>query len=225
VCLDIAVRSGLRRDATTDLSNETFLQIIAAVDCAEGSTRARARAREGASHEENLSAESYQATAKTRISGTHEDPSGPRDFEAPTLEGSQAPGRHGRIQVGVSGRTGRFGPSDRILESRDFKRISREGRRTAAREFVLIVADSRSIEERRRIGVSVSRRVGNAVVRNHVKRRIREWFRRKREHLPNSTDVVVIARRGAAELDANQIAHALDALIGRAFRQTGPSQQ
>lgn len=52
----------------------------------------------------------------------------------------------------------------------------------------------------RRLGVTASRKVGGAVVRNRVKRRIREVFRLHRELLPDASDVVVIARPGAGEL-------------------------
>lgn len=69
--------------------------------------------------------------------------------------------------------------------------------------------------EGRRLGISASRRVGNAVVRNRVKRGVREWFRRQRETLPEGVDVVVIARRPAAELDGTGITRALESLAAR----------
>lgn len=50
------------------------------------------------------------------------------------------------------------------------------------------------------LGLTVSKKVGTAVERNRVKRRIREWFRRSRTALPRETEIVVIARRGAAEI-------------------------
>jgi ribonuclease P protein component len=52
-----------------------------------------------------------------------------------------------------------------------------------------------------RLGVTVSRKVGGAVVRNRVKRRIREWFRVRRASLGGGRDWVVIGRATAAGLD------------------------
>jgi ribonuclease P protein component len=63
----------------------------------------------------------------------------------------------------------------------------------------MLVRSGRS-SDRSRLGVTVSRRVGNAVVRNRVKRRIREWFRRDGGALVAGRDVVVIARAAAAEI-------------------------
>ena len=55
---------------------------------------------------------------------------------------------------------------------------------------------------RSRLGVTVSRRIGNAVARNRVKRRVRECFRKViRDRLPAGTSIVVIARGGAAALE------------------------
>ena len=68
-----------------------------------------------------------------------------------------------------------------------------------------------------RLGITASRRVGNAVARNGVKRRVREWFRR----LPQRPDVdwVVIARPGAGRQSGAQVARDLDVLAARLARQ------
>ena len=70
---------------------------------------------------------------------------------------------------------------------------------------------------RARLGVTVSRKVGNAVVRNRVKRQIREWFRRDGQTLVAGRDIVVIARFSAAELSSAD-AHAQLSRIARGVR-------
>lgn len=68
--------------------------------------------------------------------------------------------------------------------------------------FLVLVAPTYPADDSAptRLGTTVGRRVGGAVVRARVKRRVREWFRRHRAELPTGRDVVVIARSGAAEL-------------------------
>ena len=64
-----------------------------------------------------------------------------------------------------------------------------------------------------RLGITVSRRVGNAVTRNRVKRAIREWFRCSRCGLPAASDLVVIARPGAGRLAPPEVHGELDSLL------------
>ena len=63
--------------------------------------------------------------------------------------------------------------------------------------FVLVVSPA----ERRRLGVTASRKVGDAVRRNRVKRVVREVFRRNRAAFPEGTDVLVVARASARDID------------------------
>lgn len=72
-----------------------------------------------------------------------------------------------------------------------------------------------------RLGLTVSRRVGGAVVRNRVKRRIREWFRSRCELPSPALDLVVIARPSARQLDARALEEELTALLASS---TGCSQ-
>ena len=79
---------------------------------------------------------------------------------------------------------------------------------------MVLSAPSAAQPARARLGLTVSRRVGNAVVRNRVKRRIREWFRRVGREIAHGRDLVVIARRGAAQHDGTQSFTELSELAG-----------
>jgi ribonuclease P protein component len=105
--------------------------------------------------------------------------------------------------------------ADRLRSPRDFRRVNERGVRAASANFVVLAAPPRepSPAGGSRLGITVTRRVGCAVVRNRVKRRVRECFRRQRGELRDPADVVVIARRGAAGLEAAQVESELTALF------------
>jgi ribonuclease P protein component len=110
---------------------------------------------------------------------------------------------------------GRFRRADRLLRSRDFRRVAGRGQRAAGRHFVVIAAPAAGANQQKvvRLGITVSRKVGNAVVRNRLKRRIREWFRHRRASLRPGVEIVVIARRGAAPLSTRQVGESLEKLV------------
>ncbi len=114
-------------------------------------------------------------------------------------------------------RTGGFGAPDRLHVAREYQRVSRVGRRVASAHFVALLA-SGGDPSRPRLGVTASRRVGGAVRRNLVKRRIREWFREERGRLAAGEDCVVIARPGAAELESGRFREELESLLEKVGR-------
>jgi ribonuclease P protein component len=69
-----------------------------------------------------------------------------------------------------------------------------------------------------RLGVTVSSRVGNAVVRNRIKRLVREIFREWRQYLGAALDIVVIAKPDAAHITHAQAATELQRALGVAPR-------
>ena len=77
----------------------------------------------------------------------------------------------------------------------------------------MIVNAARSEEPVARFGLSVSKRVGNAVVRNRLKRRLREVL--KTVNVEGGWDVVVVARSGAADAGFQQLHSSICSLAGR----------
>lgn len=89
----------------------------------------------------------------------------------------------------------RFPPAVRLKRPADFESVF-AGNRFAA-DTTLVVTATRNSGPTTRLGLSIGRQVGNAVVRNHWKRLIREAFRRNRHRLPSGLDIVVRPRKGA----------------------------
>lgn len=94
----------------------------------------------------------------------------------------------------------KFGKDRRLRASAEFVRVQRAGRRVTSPHFVFLIA-AREVEGPSRMGLVVSRKVGNAVVRNRVKRLCRECFRRDVAKLPDGIDLVIIARGDPTGLD------------------------
>jgi len=95
-----------------------------------------------------------------------------------------------------------FSAEDRIRRRAEFLSLQRRGIRAQSVHFVVYAMRDEQ-PGRTRLGITVSRRVGGAVVRNRIKRRVRECFRRiLRATVPVGTAMIVIARSGAGAIDS-----------------------
>jgi ribonuclease P protein component len=89
----------------------------------------------------------------------------------------------------------------RLSRSRDFDAVYRQGRSVSTRFFVLywFARNDEGTAEGARLGLAVPKAVGTAVVRNRMKRKLREIFRARSGELSQDNDYVLVVRPGLAE--------------------------
>jgi len=91
----------------------------------------------------------------------------------------------------------------RLRKSWEYRLVRKMGCKFNTPHFVLLVFTN--TEENCRLGVTVSRKVGNAVQRNRIKRLIREYFRKNYSVSPSLKDYSVIAKHSSALLSSSEI--------------------
>ncbi|MEM9290439.1 MAG: ribonuclease P protein component [Acidobacteriota bacterium] len=113
-----------------------------------------------------------------------------------------------------------FQPAHRVRRREDYLRAYREGVRLFGRFSTLHV--SKKQDGGARLGITASRKVGKAVVRQKLKRRVREVFRRLPERgTLGNRDIVVHLKPGAGEASFDQLAVEMTTLLKRAGRGEG----
>jgi ribonuclease P protein component len=95
-----------------------------------------------------------------------------------------------------------FSKANRILNRKDFLKLTETGKRVKNRHFTVLF--SPGISGTGRLGLTVSKKTGNAVQRNRIKRYIREYYRTNRHKFRFSWDINVIARSEAGNLESDQ---------------------
>lgn len=124
-----------------------------------------------------------------------------------------------------------FPRRERIRKRADFLAIQGHGRKFSSQHLLLLVrpraaTDAPSPEASAvpspeplpsRLGLTVSKKIGDAVSRNRVKRRLRELYRLHKSWFPPSRDIVVIARPGTADVSWEALSRELEQLCKRSF--------
>jgi ribonuclease P protein component len=110
-----------------------------------------------------------------------------------------------------------FPKSRRLQRRTQFQRVYDQGTKAHGR-FMTLFAFPNTLDETR-LGVSATRKIGNAVVRNRAKRRVRELFRTLK--LPQGLDLVVVVRRELVEAPWQAVVGEFQTLLGRQRRQSG----
>ena len=100
----------------------------------------------------------------------------------------------------------------RIKKNKDFQVAFKKGRSVANRQFVIYTL-KKPDQNHFRIGLSVSKKIGNAVTRNQIKRYVRQVFHELDGQLHNDIDFVIVARRPAATMDYLEIQKSLSHVL------------
>jgi ribonuclease P protein component len=108
----------------------------------------------------------------------------------------------------------------RLTRSHDFDAVYRRGRSVSTRFFVLYWFPREDAADEPRLGLAVPKRVGTAVARNRIKRRLREVWRSRLEAIPAGRDYVLVVRPGLAEAaeahEAEWLGERVDEVLGKA---------
>ena len=97
--------------------------------------------------------------------------------------------------------------SDSLKKNRDFQNVYRKGKSYANRYFVMYILKNET--EKNRLGISVSKKVGNSVIRHHLTRLVRESYRLQEDMFNSGLDIVVIARSTAKDISYHEVESAL----------------
>lgn len=97
--------------------------------------------------------------------------------------------------------------SESLKSNQDFQHVYKTGRSFANRYLVMYVSENNI--NRNRVGISVSKKVGNSVVRHHMCRLIRESYRLHEEMFNSGLDIVVVVRTNARDARYADIESAL----------------
>ena len=109
-----------------------------------------------------------------------------------------------------------FPKKARLRKRPEFIHLSRSGKKQHTANFIVVTRDTDRSEAR--LGITVSSNVGNAVVRNRVKRLLRECFRQWSHQILPSKDILIIAKKGAATLSWSQVANEIRVCLTKTSR-------
>ena len=97
--------------------------------------------------------------------------------------------------------------SESLKKNKDFQSVYRNGKSFANKCLVMYIIPNEL--NKNRLGISVSKKVGNSVVRHHLTRLIRESYRLQEDMFNSGLDIVVIARNTAKDISYHEVESAL----------------
>jgi ribonuclease P protein component len=105
-----------------------------------------------------------------------------------------------------------------IKKNRDFRRAYARGASAADRSLILFVFRTKRDSREKRFGFSVSKKIGKAVVRNRIKRLLREVCRNNLNDFPEGWDYILVARKEIKEEDFHTLTEKVKKLLQKVFK-------
>ena len=172
-------------------------------------------------HEKNLSAQSDQEIQDPRLFDAHGHQGRPQTDQPQAGKGPETIGGLRKPFI--------FPKKDRILKRYEFLEFYSLGKALHSPGFILVYKRgvykpgvyNRGQAGGSRIGITVSKKVGHAVVRNRIKRRVREYYRLHRMAVPETWDFHVIAKKPASPLSFRQTVAMLAGLFDKFAKIAG----
>ncbi|WP_338450428.1 ribonuclease P protein component [Niallia oryzisoli] len=112
----------------------------------------------------------------------------------------------------------------RVKKNEDFQEVFKKGESVANRQFVVYTL-KKPEQSHFRIGLSVSKKIGNAVTRNQIKRYVRQAFHEFDGYIHNDVDYIIIARKPTADMDYFDIQKSLTHVLKLAKVYRKPQEQ
>lgn len=95
-----------------------------------------------------------------------------------------------------------FSRKQRLLKRREFVELSREG--VKIQNYYFLALYKKNGKNRSRLGITATKKVGNAATRNKIKRYCREFFRLNKDRISENIDINIIAKKKATYLDGRE---------------------
>lgn len=99
---------------------------------------------------------------------------------------------------------------NKVKKRRDFTRVYQKGKSYAAKDLILCYRKTRLSDFR--VGFTVSKKVGNAVTRNRVRRRLKEIARLRPDFFKTGTDYIIVAKHSATQISYREMEKELENL-------------
>ena len=106
-----------------------------------------------------------------------------------------------------------FPATNRLRCSKDYQNAWAKGSRHHTTHFIIIVCPNN--KDLTRLGITVSRKVGNAVCRNQIKRWLREYFRLHLRRLSVCLDISIVAKKTAGKVKHTDLVQELNSVFAR----------